>query len=258
MAVMAVNATRISQYGLNFIASFEGFRDRPYDAGDGHCTVAFGRLLHYGSCTALDFDQWSGLSITQGLHMLAYDVERYAAAVLRLGIALNQNQFDALTSFAYNLGAGIFDRSPSLKNALQSGDFGRATQEMLRFVNVNGVPWQGLINRRRAEVTLFSTPVSWNKEEFEVDPEARNRQFATSIYEYAEAQIVEHGRLVDGQNIDELRYIATARRGNPGRINTLSRSQRLGTLKYLKACALRGVNPVTVAIDKLAFIAAHP
>ena len=69
-------------------------------------------------------------------------------------VQLNQNQFDALTSFTFNLGSGNLKRSTLLKkvNAMAFDDAG---YEFLKWIYAGGKPLEGLIRRRRAERLLF-------------------------------------------------------------------------------------------------------
>ena len=67
---------------------------------------------------------------------------------------INQNQFDALVSFAYNLGCG------NLKNIaenLNKNDFSGATARMKKYVYAGGNKLEGLVRRRQAEVDLFNS-----------------------------------------------------------------------------------------------------
>jgi hypothetical protein len=76
------------------------------------------------------------------------------------GYDLTQNQFDALVSFSYNLGAGVFnpDVNPQLAAAVESGDIGQVQNMMERFVYSGGQRVEGLVNRREAEIQLMNTP----------------------------------------------------------------------------------------------------
>jgi hypothetical protein len=68
---------------------------------------------------------------------------------------LSQTQFDALTSFAYNVGSGSFARS-TLLHKLNTGDYGSVPSELMRWVKVGGGTLPGLVTRRRAEGDLFA------------------------------------------------------------------------------------------------------
>jgi lysozyme len=69
---------------------------------------------------------------------------------------LNQNQWDALVSFVYNVGAGNFISSTMLK-LLNQGDYKGAAGEFPKWVHTNGQINPGLVRRRAAERALFET-----------------------------------------------------------------------------------------------------
>lgn len=68
---------------------------------------------------------------------------------------LNQNQFDALVDFVFNVGATAFKNSTMLK-LLNTGDIANAALEFARWNKVNGMVNKGLNNRRAAEVAVFN------------------------------------------------------------------------------------------------------
>lgn len=67
---------------------------------------------------------------------------------------LNQNQFDALVSFVYNVGTRKFAKSTMLK-FLNANHFPLAAGQFDRWNKVKGVVCQGLVNRRKSEKELF-------------------------------------------------------------------------------------------------------
>lgn len=79
----------------------------------------------------------------------------YAAWALH-GLKLNQNQFDALVSFVFNVGVAAF-RTSSLCHYLEAGNFKAASQEFIKWNHAGGKVMPGLTKRRRAEKALFDT-----------------------------------------------------------------------------------------------------
>ncbi|EDH9820259.1 TPA_asm: lysozyme, partial [Salmonella enterica subsp. enterica serovar Typhimurium] len=69
-------------------------------------------------------------------------------------VKLTQGQFDALVSFAYNLGARTLSSSTLLRK-LNSGDYAGAADEFLRWNKAGGKVLNGLTRRREAERALF-------------------------------------------------------------------------------------------------------
>jgi lysozyme len=65
-----------------------------------------------------------------------------------------QNQFDALLSFAYNLGLGNLQRSTLLKQ-VNAGDLAGAVREFAKWTKAKGVELPGLVRRRTAQRALF-------------------------------------------------------------------------------------------------------
>lgn len=137
----------LSHNGAVFIESFEGWASCPYwDAYGGVWTRGYGETegIHGGSaCISRSF----------GERNLIYRAERfYGWAIKGLGVSFNQNQADALFSFTWNLGAGIF--TGSLRYQIQHHN----PYGLLAYVHAGGVTLAGLVRRRRAEVALFLKP----------------------------------------------------------------------------------------------------
>lgn len=141
---------KTSQVGVDLIKSFEGFRSQAYVCPAGVWTIGYGH-------TGPDVKPDSRLERQRAEILLRKDLVRFEDAVKRLvKIKLNQNQFDALVSFAYNLGAGALEESTLLKR-LNAGErpCDVAKEEMPRWNKANGKPLSGLTRRRLAEVELF-------------------------------------------------------------------------------------------------------
>lgn len=133
---------------LSLIRAFEQFRPSPYLDAAGHVTIGYGHLVRRDD---------SFLSITQeeGERILAFDVHEAAAAVRRLvAVTLYPSAFDALVSFAFNLGASSLAKS-TLLHALNAGRFEDAAREFRRWHYAGGKPLKGLLRRRIAEELLF-------------------------------------------------------------------------------------------------------
>ena len=133
--------------GLALIEQFEGCRYVAYEDGAGILTIGYGHTEGVSSgdvCTQEQARQW-----------LASDVTTAEGAVNEyVSASLNQNQFDALVSFAYNVGAGNLKHSTMLA-LVNAGELARAADEFLKWDNVAGKPSAGLVRRREAERALF-------------------------------------------------------------------------------------------------------
>ena len=139
----------IDAAGLEFIKSFEGFSATVYNDVAGKPTIGYGHLLRPGDSYP------DGLTEAQALVLLAMDVAPVSAAVDRLAPLCNQNQHNALCSFAYNLGVG------ALQQMLNHG-WAEVPEQILRWTHSGGVVVAGLVRRRQAEVDLFCSAHSPN------------------------------------------------------------------------------------------------
>lgn len=141
----------ISQNGIELIKKFEGCRLEAYKCPAGILTIGYG---HTGSEVRL------GQKITQeqAEKYLKQDITIHSNNVSRLVKApLNQNQFDALVSFEYNVGYGNFASSTMLK-LLNQKKYTEAAAQFGRWVYANKKILQGLVKRRAAEKELFVKP----------------------------------------------------------------------------------------------------
>ena len=141
----------ISQNGIELIKKFEGCRLEAYKCPAGILTIGYG---HTGSEVHL------GQKITQeqAEKYLKQDITIHSNNVSRLVKApLNQNQFDALVSFEYNVGYGNFASSTMLK-LLNQKKYTEAAAQFGRWVYANKKVLQGLVRRRAAEKELFVKP----------------------------------------------------------------------------------------------------
>lgn len=142
------NNLSYSQKGLALTEQFEGLRLTAYQDSVGVWTIGYG---HTGA------DVHPGLSITrqQASDLLLKDVASAVAAVNRLvKIPLNQNQFDALVDFVFNLGEGGFSTSTLLRE-VNNGNFAAAAAQFPLWVYAKHEILPGLVARRKAEQALF-------------------------------------------------------------------------------------------------------
>ena len=101
---------------------------------------------------------YEGMTITQeqAEQMLLDELKEYESYVDDLvTVPLNQNQFDALVVWVYNLGPTNFRKSTLLKE-LNNGNYQAVPIEIKRWNKAGGQVLEGLIKRRKAEANLFS------------------------------------------------------------------------------------------------------
>jgi len=97
-----------------------------------------------------------GLSDSQVLDLLKQDMTPAAQVVTnKVTVPLNQNQFDALTSFTFNVGGAAFSGSTLLK-LLNQGQYDEVPPQLRRWNKAGGKVVQGLINRRENEIKLWN------------------------------------------------------------------------------------------------------
>lgn len=144
----------ISGSGLALIKRYEGFSSRPYQLGDGVTTIGYGETHGITMRTP----PWTEAYASKRLRKrVRRDYEPY---VHRLGLPLNQNQFDALVSAIYNLGPGILERGRSLGDALRTkrdAGYNERVGNALRLYSMPGTQFhEGLLRRRNEEARLFA------------------------------------------------------------------------------------------------------
>lgn len=133
---------------LELVKRFEGFRAKPYLCPAGVPTVGYG---HTEGVSLSD----PAISREMAEALLAKDLVVFAAGVARmLSAPVSQNQFDALVSFAYNVGLGNLRRSTLLRR-VNEGDVAGAAREFAKWTKAKGVELPGLVKRRAAERALF-------------------------------------------------------------------------------------------------------
>lgn len=141
----------LGQKGEDLIKSFEKFEPTAYPDSGGVPTIAWGhtRGVRLGDTCTMDqgevwFHQDSQVAVT-GCNQT-------------VSVPLNQNQFDALVSFTFNLGVGSEAHSTLLKD-INSEEFAAAADQFLEWDHIDGVVSPGLTRRRHAERDLFLSPV---------------------------------------------------------------------------------------------------
>lgn len=149
---------RLSEQGLRFIAGFEGFVDHPYNDAAGYATIGYGHLLHYSPVTQADLARWGTISKTRALELLADDARAAEAAVDRyITVPLEQDQYDALVSFVFNVGAGGLNGTRVQRAVNARAGAGEITAALQAWSYAGGKVLPGLLIRRRAEAQLYNT-----------------------------------------------------------------------------------------------------
>lgn len=150
----------VNRETLELIKSFEGLELIAYYDPVGVLTIGYGHTNMAGPPKIVP-----GMKITaqEASDILMNDLKKYEAAVSKyVKVPLNQNQYGALTSFTYNLGAGNLSKSTLVKK-LNKGDYEGAANEFPKWNKAGGRVLKGLTRRRAAEQALFRKPVKGSK-----------------------------------------------------------------------------------------------
>ena len=148
---------KISDNGLKFIAEHEGIILHLYNDPANHATIGVGHLVHYGPINGSEPEEFkSGITKERAMEILRSDIITAENTVNKLvKVPLNQNQFDALVSFVFNIGETQF-ASSTLLAKLNNQNYQAVPSELNRWVHGSGKKLPGLINRRRHEGNLFN------------------------------------------------------------------------------------------------------
>jgi lysozyme len=138
---------RISQRGLELIKGFEGLRLKAYLCPAGVWTIGYGS-------TGTHVRAGMVISERDAEDLLRSDLRRFEQGVAKLAPECTQGQFDALVSFAFNLGLGALAKSTLLRKH-KAGDHAGAAAEFRKWVMAGGVKLKGLVRRRAAERDLY-------------------------------------------------------------------------------------------------------
>ena len=158
---------RVSDAAKAMIKHHEGVRTRPYRCPALLWTVGVGHVID-PSHIAVKYEERRALPIPDGWDrsltmgevdaILAQDLCRFERGVLRLCPAATGRQgiFDALVSFAFNVGLGNLQRS-SLRMKTNRGEFEEAADEFLKWTKAGGRVLPGLVKRRKDERAVYLT-----------------------------------------------------------------------------------------------------
>ena len=156
---------KTSEEGIKLIKHFEGIKNRPYKCSARVWTIGVGHVIYDAQLRLKLADRdsfklkpeddriWSNEEIDD---LLKRDLSRFEAGVLRMlrPVPLKQHEFDALVSFAFNLGVGTLQRS-TVRSAMLRGDKTLAGETLLKYCRAGGKVLQGLQRRRLAEHALL-------------------------------------------------------------------------------------------------------
>ena len=134
--------------GINLIKRFEGCELKAYKCPAGVWTIGFGHIK--------GVQEGDVITQADAHNMLVEELDEYEGYINDMvSVELNQDQYDAMVSWVYNLGGGNLKASTLLK-VLNAGDYAGVPAQMLRWNKAGGKVLEGLTRRRQAEADLFS------------------------------------------------------------------------------------------------------
>jgi lysozyme len=136
-----------SQKGIDIIKEFEGCVLKAYKCPAGVWTIGYG--------TTQGVKPNMVITQAQAETFLKRDIKPVERFLNSMGINYTQGQFDALTSWIYNLGVGNFESSTMYKYIVSHKGDEAITDQMVKWVNAGGRPLLGLRRRRVAEANMF-------------------------------------------------------------------------------------------------------
>lgn len=139
-----IAAISLSATALVAIVLHEGYK------GDAYIPLA-------GDVPTIGFGTTSGVKLgdritpEKALQVAMKDVQQFEGAIKScVTVPLSQNEYDAFTSLAYNIGSGAFCKSTLVKK-LNANDYIGACNEILKWDKYQGKPLDGLTKRRQEE-----------------------------------------------------------------------------------------------------------
>ncbi len=141
---------KVTQDCIDLIRHFEGFRSKPYLCPANYLTIGVGHLI-------TESEKFDEITEEEGDELLRKDLTKSEGSVLRLlTVPLEDNQYDALVSFVFNLGGGALQRS-ALRRKVNRGEHGDVPDEFRKWIFAGGRKLKGLVRRRETEAILYAT-----------------------------------------------------------------------------------------------------
>jgi lysozyme len=151
---MSNKITKTSKKGIDLIKKYEGFRSEPYLCPANVATIGFGTTFYPDGNKVKLTD--SPISETIAEVILKRQLEKFEQYVDSYCIdSINQNQFDALVSFCYNLGPTNLKSSTLLKKVNKNPNDPTIKDEFMKWVKAGGKTLKGLVKRREEEAQLY-------------------------------------------------------------------------------------------------------
>jgi len=145
---------KIDENGYKLITQFEGLSLKPYLDSINVPTIGYGNTFYLNGKKVTMLDK--PITKDEALEMFKVIADGFARQVeKKLTKPVNQNQFNALVSLAYNIGVGNFYKSTLLRYVNLNPNDGNIAKEFLRWNKAGGQVLNGLTNRRIKESALY-------------------------------------------------------------------------------------------------------
>jgi lysozyme len=146
---------KLSKKGVDLIKHFEGFRAKAYKCPAGVVTIGYGSTYYENGDRVKINDE---IDIERATDLLLGIVRFFELEVDKMTRDdITQDQFDALVSFAYNLGSQALRGSTLLKKVNKNPNDLTISSEFSKWVKAGGKTLQGLVTRRISEAKLYTT-----------------------------------------------------------------------------------------------------
>jgi len=146
--------TNISKKGVDLIKSFEGLRLKPYLCSAKVPTIGYGNTFYENGSKVTLKDE--AITEARATELLEWSLKKFEQYVDSYCIdSINQNQFDALVSFCYNLGPANLKSSTLLKKVNKDPNDPTIRAEFMKWNKAGGRALVGLTRRREAEANLY-------------------------------------------------------------------------------------------------------
>jgi lysozyme len=141
--------------GIPIIRKFEGLKLKAYLCPAGVWTIGYGSTFFENGSKVQEGDK---ITLDRADRLLFFVVTKFENEVKKIvKSAINENQLGALTSFAFNVGAGNLAKSTLLKKVNANPNDATIRDEFMRWTKAGGKVLNGLVTRRKAEADLYFT-----------------------------------------------------------------------------------------------------
>lgn len=146
---------KLDKAGIDLITKWEGLKLKPYLCSANVPTIGYGSTYYENKRKVMLTD--APITKQRARELFENTVVTYEQGVLKLlgNVKVSQNQFNALVSFAYNLGVQALKNSTLLKLVKLNPIDYRIGLEFGKWVNAGGKKVQGLVNRRNDEIKMY-------------------------------------------------------------------------------------------------------